>query len=560
MGRGTGSATKSIAEAEGGQMDHARRTVLSYGLRRVRDWPLWSLPGTVRAFILVVIVGYLAWIGVAAEAFRFDAGDFLLFGALLACVAATVELTRRSSEPTGLIRDVYAVWELPIVILLPLLYALIVPAIRMALTQWRVRRAPLYRRAFSAGAIGIGYGCASRVYHGILPVGCHPRAYLWAHPTTWLLAVGAAFLAQWVANQSLILTAVKTADPSTHIKDAFGRESLHNDATEMCAALLVALGMTISNLTLVIALPLVTVLQRSFRHTQLLNEARADAKTGLLNAAAWEREATAEVERAVRTGTPLAVALLDLDRFKQINDTYGHLLGDQVLKQIAATMTQILRDYDLAGRFGGEEFVMLLPQTRAVDAFRIAERVRAHIAQLPIYSGGTEGSERVPVSVSIGVAALDAGSRRELTELVAAADAALYRAKASGRDQVQMISTSRGLSAVRPPGDDEVLSAEDGLFAGGGKASGEMLTVAPSSDADEGLLAEEELAAEELAAEELAAEELAAEELAAASLASTAADMPDIDVPLDAGLRGAGTQLPAEGTSGSSATTSALPV
>src|SRR5258708_30837403 len=111
-------------------------------------------------------------------------------------------------------------------------------------------------------------------------------------------------------------------------------------------------------------------------------------------------------------------------------------------------MTDNLREYDLAGRFGGEEFVMLLPQTRAVDALRIAERVRAQIAQLPVYAGQVE---RVPVTVSIGVAALDAGSQGELPELLAAADAALYRAKASGRDQVQMISTSRGLSAVRPP-------------------------------------------------------------------------------------------------------------
>jgi len=291
----------------------------------------------------------------------------------------------------------------------------------------------------------------------------------------WLLAAAAAGLAQWVVNQSLIMTAVKLAEPATRIRDAvFGRESLHNDATELCAALLVAVGLTINDLTLIIALPLVTLLQRSFRHTQLLNEARADAKTGLLNAATWEREAAAEVVRAVRTGSPLAVALLDLDRFKQINDTYGHLLGDDVLRQIAATITQILRDYDLAGRFGGEEFVMLLPQTRAVDAFRIAERVRSHISHLPIYANGASGSERVPVTVSIGVAALDAGSRRELTELLAAADAALYRAKASGRDQVQMISTSRGLSAVRPPADD-VLPPDDGVLTADGAPAGAVL-------------------------------------------------------------------------------------
>jgi len=119
-----------------------------------------------------------------------------------------------------------------------------------------------------------------------------------------------------------------------------------------------------------------------------------------------------------------------------------------VLKEIARTLTSQLRDYDLAGRFGGEEFTLLLPQTRAVDAIRIAERIRSTIAGLPIIAPGTEGGERVQVTVSIGVAALDSGTDRQFTQLMAAADAALYRAKSSGRDQVQMISTTRGLSAV----------------------------------------------------------------------------------------------------------------
>jgi diguanylate cyclase (GGDEF)-like protein len=426
-------------------------SVLYRRLPRVRDWPLWSLPRPLLAFVLTVICVGLAWLGIDGATFRFDSGDLLLFGALLACVAATVELTRRTSEGIGVAKDVYAVWELPVVILLPPLYALLIPAIRLALTQWRVRQAPVYRRVFTAAAIGIAYGCGGTVYRAILPVQGNPRAYLWSHAAIWLLAAATCAVTQWAVNQALVLTAAKSADPSTRILEAvFGKEALHNDGTELCAAILVTMGLAISVLTLIIALPLTTLLQRSFRHAQLLNEARADSKTGLLNAATWEREATAEVARAVRTGSALAVALLDLDRFKHINDTYGHLVGDQVLRQIADTMTAVLRDYDLAGRFGGEEFIMLLPQTRAVDAFRIAERVRAHISQLPIYAGGGADAERVPVTVSIGVAALDAGSRRELTELLSAADAALYRAKASGRDQVQMISTSRGLSAVRP--------------------------------------------------------------------------------------------------------------
>ncbi len=126
----------------------------------------------------------------------------------------------------------------------------------------------------------------------------------------------------------------------------------------------------------------------------------------------------------------------------------GVLVGDQVLKEIARTLDSLLRDYDRAGRFGGEEFSLLLPQTRAVDAFRIAERVRANIAGLSIIVPGATGGERVHVTVSIGVAALDSGSKREYAELMAAADAALYRAKSDGRDQVQMISTTRGLSAI----------------------------------------------------------------------------------------------------------------
>jgi diguanylate cyclase (GGDEF)-like protein len=457
-------------------MDHAERTAFRRGLPRERPWSFHSMSLPLLVLCSAVTCGYIAWIVERAVDFHFRLDDLALFGALLACGAFSVEMARRAGEPGGVVKDVYAVWELPMVFLLPGLYALIVPAIRLALTQWRVKRAPVYRRVYTAAAIGIGYGCARLVFLGILPVGCEPKAYLWSHTEMWLIAAGAGAITQWVVNQALILSAYKLENPHDRVMDKlFARESLHNDATELCAALLVAVGMTISFLILIVALPLATLLQRSFRHAQLLNQAQADAKTGLLNAAAWERQATAEVARAVRTCTPLAVALLDLDRFKQINDTHGHLFGDEVLRRIAETMTEVLRDYDLAGRFGGEEFVMLLPQTRATDAFKIANRVRAHIARLPLV---VDGGEHVHVTVSIGVAALDAGSNRELTELLAAADAALYRAKASGRDQVQMISTSRGLSAVSPPEDDRatdpvlfVASAVQAADAGGDDGS-----------------------------------------------------------------------------------------
>jgi diguanylate cyclase (GGDEF)-like protein len=456
-------------------MNDARRAVFTHGLPRVRQWAVWDLPRPLIALWSAVLLGYLVWIGQRLYFFHFRFTDIALFAALLACGAFSVEMSRRASESAGVVKDVYAVWELPVVLLLPSLYALIVPLLRLTITQWRVRRAPVYRRAYTAATLGIAYGCARMVYVHTLPAGVDPRAYLWSHTAVWLVAAAFAAVTQWVVNQALILPAYKLENPAASIRgELLGRETLHNDATELCAALLVAVGMTISALTLIIALPLTTLLQRSFRHTQLLSEARADSKTGLLNAATWEREASAEVARGIRAFSPLAVALLDLDRFKQINDTYGHLVGDDVLRKIASTMTDVLRDYDLAGRFGGEEFVMLLPHTRAPDALRIAERVRAHIARMGLCA---PNGEPITVTVSIGVAALDAGSAWELPELLSAADAALYRAKASGRDQVQMISTNRGLSAVGP-------AAESGeIWHGGRHSPGPQLPAGPFSPA-----------------------------------------------------------------------------
>jgi diguanylate cyclase (GGDEF)-like protein len=425
-------------------------------LAAVSGWALWRLPRWLIVFLLAVVAADLAAIAVAASVTTITAGNLALFGLLLGCTAVAVELSRKTGEQAGVIKDVHGVWELPVAILLPPLYALIVPIARVALTQLRVRHAPPHRRVFTAAAVGLSYGAASLTFHGLaglvgLPTRDVPGTL--GHATVWTLLVLLSALVKLVLNKAMIMTAIKGTDPSASLRQTqFAREPIYNDTAEIGIGALVTYGVAGNPLLVLAALPVVTLLQRSLRHAQLVTDSRADSKTGLLNAATWEHEATTEVARAIRTRSPLAIALLDIDKFKVINDTYGHLVGDQVLKEIARTLNSMLREYDVAGRFGGEEFSLLLPQTRAVDAFRIAERVRANIAALSVIAPGESGGERVQVTVSIGVAALDSGSRRELTQLMAAADAALYRAKASGRDQVQMISTTRGLSAVSGPG------------------------------------------------------------------------------------------------------------
>ncbi len=418
-------------------------------LAAIGSWQIWSLPRWLRAYVLAVDTAALAAIAIAASLTTITEHDLALFGLLLFCTALAVELTRRGGEQGGHIRDVQAVWELPAAILLPPLYALLIPMVRFALIQFRVRRAPAHRRAFSGASIGLCYGAASVTFHSLSGLVPQASAGTLIRASVWTSLVLVSALVHWALNKAMIMTAIKGSDPAASIRsEILNRDHLYNDVAEISIALLVTYGVAGNPLMALVALPVVTLLQRSLRHVQLMTESRNDSKTGLLNAATWEHEATAEVIRAVRTRSPMAIAILDLDKFKAINDTYGHLTGDQVLKEIANTLNAMLRDYDQAGRFGGEEFSLLLPQTTAVDAFRIAERVRANIAGLSIIAPGSTGGERVHVTVSIGVAALDSGSRRELPELLAAADAALYRAKAGGRDQVQMISTTRGLSAV----------------------------------------------------------------------------------------------------------------
>jgi diguanylate cyclase (GGDEF)-like protein len=412
---------------------------------------MWALPRWLTGFVMLVMIADVAAIGVSAAAVRLTVHDLVLFGLLLGCIAVTVELTRNAGEKGGLIKDVYGAWDLPAAILLPPLYVLVITIVQYALIQWRIRRAPLYRRSYTAASAGLSFALAGLVFRSVSHLTIAGNAGSIAHDVVWCLAAIIAATVHVLVIKVFMIAAIKGSDRGADVRTMFfSLEPLYNDFAEQCIGVLVTYGVAGNVFLAPVALPVVALLQRSLRHAQLLNDSRTDPKTGLLNARTWESEATAEVARAVRARIPLAVAVLDIDWFKRVNDTYGHLFGDEALKEIAQCLPGVLREYDSAGRFGGEEFVLLLPYTRAVDAFRIADRVRDHISGLSLR---TRDGQAVQITVSVGVAALDAGSRRELSELLAAADAALYRAKRDGRNQVQMISTSRGLSAVGGRGD-----------------------------------------------------------------------------------------------------------
>ena len=140
-------------------------------LAAARAWPLWELPRWLTGYIVAIVVAYLAVLSVVGQFYTLSPRQIVILGALILCGAATVELTKRSGENAGLISDIYGVWELPIAILLPLGYAMLVPVIRLTLTQRRVRHIPLHRRVFTAAIIGLSYAAGGALFHALSHTG-----------------------------------------------------------------------------------------------------------------------------------------------------------------------------------------------------------------------------------------------------------------------------------------------------------------------------------------------------------------------------------------------------
>lgn len=395
-------------------------------------WPVRTLPPGACSYVLALpalAVVLAVWLlgDVAA-----DPRDLAVYALLLGGGALSVETTRRVGQPAGtLVKDFLSVWWLPMAVLLPPVYVLLAPIPLLALTQWRVRPSPVHRRVFSAASIGLAYAGASLLFHTVAPGPA--GAPLGSELLNWALLVAAAGLLGAAANALLVAVAVKLADPEARWRKLLGdAESLRMEAVELCVGVIIAVLVGLEPVLVLFMLPPVLMLQRGLLHAHLRAIALLDSKTGLLNPQSWEREAAGKLLALRRRGQPAALLLIDIDHFKRVNDTYGHLVGDDVLLAVADVLKSGVRDGDLLGRFGGEEFVALLPAADAAVTSQVAERLRDQVARLvvPLPDG-----QRIGVTVSIGVA-VDRSSELPVTDLLAAADYCMYRAKAAGRNTV----------------------------------------------------------------------------------------------------------------------------
>jgi two-component system cell cycle response regulator len=159
-------------------------------------------------------------------------------------------------------------------------------------------------------------------------------------------------------------------------------------------------------------------------------QATRDALTGVYNRRTLLTRLEKELSRGIREGTPVGVVMLDLDRFKSVNDTWGHLAGDTVLREACKRIQTIVRPYDLVGRFGGEEFIVVVPGADREDIWEVGERVREAVAAGPIAVDGAD----LDITTSVGVVSMRGAASPNV--LIQAADEALYAAKRGGRDRV----------------------------------------------------------------------------------------------------------------------------
>jgi diguanylate cyclase (GGDEF)-like protein len=409
----------------------------------IRRWSLWEVPHRLAISVLLVEVTTLGLVVVVAVRMPLPDVIQLLQTALLAGlgllhteISLGVERIRRRVT-VGNHANLSSVWTFAGALVLPPVCAAAV-AVVVHLHVWARTgrpRVPFYRSVYSAATIVLACLGAVAV---IELLGRAPTSLSAAGVAGIVLAM----LVYTTINTGLVAGAIAMSAPQPDLTRVLGRwdDNLLEVATLSLGAL-TAVALVVNPWLVLLAMPPLLVLHRAVLVRHLEEAANIDSKTGLLNAAAWHARAERALARDSGTNGPRGVLVLDLDHFKAVNDTHGHLAGDQVLAAVAAALRAEVRDRDLVGRFGGEEFVVLLSgpgagETAELDT--VAERIRRRVADLRVEIPTADGPLTVSgLTVSIG-GAVTPTEGTDLRTLLQTADAALYAAKRAGRNVVRM--------------------------------------------------------------------------------------------------------------------------
>jgi diguanylate cyclase (GGDEF)-like protein len=369
-----------------------------------------------------------------------------LLGVVHTEIATGVERVRRRVSGTSYF-DLSSVWTFAAAVLLPPALAACVIAVVYAhlwLRVWRPARVPLYRHAFTTATVVLA---AWASHHALERAG---GVQGWPDDLAGLGAVGLAIAVYVTVNTVLVAVAIGVSTGKVKAADLLGHWDDNTlEIGTLSLGALTAVALTTNPWLAVLVLPPLLVLHRAVLVRQLEEAANTDGKTGLLTAAAWHARASREVRRAQRSRTTAGVLILDLDHFKAVNDVYGHLAGDEVLVAVARAVQAEVRDNDLAGRFGGEEFVVLLPDLDTGDGGRaamqaVAERIRQRVADLAVSVETPDGPLTIRnLTTSVGGAGHPADGA-SLQQVLSVADAALYAAKRDGRNRVRIAGPPPG--------------------------------------------------------------------------------------------------------------------